>query len=233
MKILAFDCSAAPASVAITENGKIIGSSFINVKLTHSQTLLPMADALLKATCLTMDDIGGICISQGPGSFTGVRIGISAVKGLATPKNLPCVGVSTLECIAQNFINTDCIVCSVMDARCNQVYNALFRIKDGKIKRLTPDRAIICSDLVKELRRKRSSTPIIIAGDGAALFYGFCGNLKNAVVAEERARYQNAVSVALSAEKQFAKGNTLSADQLLPIYLRLPQAQRELNKKRG
>jgi len=95
MKILSLECSATPASAAITENGKIIASAFVNVKLTHSQTLMPMAQNLLSAAALDIDDIDGLAISNGPGSFTGIRIGISAVKGLAAPRNLPCVGVST------------------------------------------------------------------------------------------------------------------------------------------
>ena len=110
MKILAFECSAAPASVAVSEDGKITASSFINVKLTHSQTLVPMAENLLKAAAMDFDSIDALAVSNGPGSFTGVRIGISAVKGLAAPKNLPCIGVSTLLSMAYNISDTDCTV---------------------------------------------------------------------------------------------------------------------------
>ena len=128
MKILSLECTAGPASAAITEDGRVIASSFVNVKLTHSQTLLPMAEGLFAASRLGLSDIDGIAVTAGPGSFTGVRIGISAAKGLAAARNLPCAGVSTLLSLAFNYRDTDCIVCAVMDARCSQVYNAIFEI---------------------------------------------------------------------------------------------------------
>ena len=136
MKILALECSAGPASSAIMENGVIIASEFTNVKMTHSQTLLPMVKSMLDKSGLSMKDIDAMAVSHGPGSFTGIRIGISAVKGLAAPKKLPCYAVSTLRTIAENYRNFDGIVCAVMDARCNQVYNALFKAGNGKLSRL-------------------------------------------------------------------------------------------------
>lgn len=234
MKILAFECSAAPASVAVLEDGKITASSFINVKLTHSQTLVPMAENLLKAAAMDFGSIDALAVSNGPGSFTGVRIGISAVKGLAAPKNLPCIGVSTLLSMAYNISDTDCTVCAVMDARCNQVYNALFDITDGKITRICSDRALMCEELAKDLKKlsQRENKCVIIVGDGSRVFGPYVSNMENVFEAPERDRFQNAVSVALAAEKMFEENKTVTADRLLPVYLRLPQAERELKKKK-
>ena len=230
MKILALDCSAGPASAAVLSDGNIIASSFVNVKLTHSQTLLPMVKNTLDSAMLTLDDIDAFAINNGPGSFTGIRIGISAVKGLATPRNKPCTEVSTLESIAYLFKNSDCIVCAVMDARCNQVYNALFRVEDTKVTRLCEDRAVLADEVIKEL--DLVDEKVIIAGDGAGLFEEFIKGKTNILIAQEPLRYQNACGVALAAKEKVVLGNTVSADLLSPFYLRLPQAERELKAKR-
>lgn len=233
MKILSLECSATPASVAIIEDGKVKASSFVNVKLTHSQTLMPMIESLLKASLTEIKDIEGFAISSGPGSFTGVRIGISAIKGLSAPKNLPCVGVSTLRAMAENYVDTNCIVCAVMDARCNQVYNAIFEIENGKITRLCEDRALMCNDLANELENlSQNSKDIIIVGDGTDIFYPFTENIQNVKKSSAQSRYQNAVGVGLVAFESFQNGNTVSPKELLPIYLRLPQAERELKEKK-
>lgn len=233
MKILSMECSATPASVAIIEDGKLLASSFVNVRLTHSQTLMPMVENLLTSAKLTVSDIEGLCISNGPGSFTGVRIGISAVKGLAAPRNLPCVAVSTLRAMAENYSDTDCIVCAVMDARCNQVYNALFNICDGKISRLCEDRALLCEELAEEIKKlsQNSKKCVIIVGDGADIFFSYIKECENIKISAPARRFQNAVGVGFVAEKCFNKGETIEADKLLPFYLRLPQAERELKAK--
>ncbi|MBQ6825456.1 MAG: tRNA (adenosine(37)-N6)-threonylcarbamoyltransferase complex dimerization subunit type 1 TsaB [Clostridia bacterium] len=234
MKTLSIECSATPCSVAITDSEKVLASSFINVKLTHSQTLMPMVEALLKSANIKLSDIDGFAVSAGPGSFTGIRIGISAIKGLAQAKKIPCVSVSTLEAIAYNFIDTDCIVCAVMDARCNQVYNALFKIKNGKIERLCPDRALMCEELANEISNlpNEENLNIYIAGDGTDVFFPFAENTKNVLKSFEARRYQTATGVALASNKDFNIGNTISPENLLPIYLRLPQAERELKQKK-
>ncbi len=233
MKILNLECSATPASVAIIEDSKVLASSFVNVRLTHSQTLIPMVENALTAAKLKISDIDGFAISNGPGSFTGVRIGISAVKGLAAPKNLPCVAVSTLRAMAENYSDTDCIVCAVMDARCNQVYNAIFEIKNGNIKRLCEDRALLCDELAEEIKKISQNTDkcVIIVGDGSDIFYPFVEALENVRISSPMRRFQNAVGVGLAAEESFRKGETITAQQLLPFYLRLPQAERELKAK--
>ncbi len=233
MKILNLECSATPASVAVTENGKILASSFVNTKLTHSQTLMPMVENTLSAAKLTIADIDGFAITNGPGSFTGVRIGISALKGLAAPKNLPCVAVSTLRAMAENYSDTDCIVCAVMDARCNQVYNALFEIENGKIKRLCEDRALLCDELAEEIKKLSQKTEkcVIIVGDGADIFYPFVETIENVRISAPARRFQNATGVGAVAQESFLKGDTIEASALLPFYLRLPQAERELKAK--
>ena len=148
MTVLAIDCSATPASAAVIRDGKIITDSFVNVKLTHSETLLPMLENMMKNARLTLDEIDCYAISNGPGSFTGIRIGISAVKGLAAPQNISCVAVSTLESMAYNLLGYDCIVCALMDARCNQFYNAFFRVKGDVVTRLCEDRALLFEDIL-------------------------------------------------------------------------------------
>ncbi len=233
MKILSMECSATPASVAIIEDGKILASSFVNVMLTHSQTLMPMVQNVLSSAKLDINSIDGLAIGNGPGSFTGVRIGISAIKGIAAPKNLPCVAVSTLRAMAENYIGTDCYVCAVMDARCNQVYNAIFEIKNNEVIRLCDDRALMCDELAEELKGNYLNTDknIIITGDGTDIFFPFVEDLNNVRKASPHLRYQNAVSVGLVATESFKKNEVLSADSLLPFYLRLPQAERELKAK--
>ena len=232
MKILAVDTSATAASVAVAEENKLIGEFSINTALTHSQTLMPMVDELLKNTGLSVNDIGAVAVNAGPGSFTGVRIGVAAVKGIAFPKNLPCVSVSTLESMAYNMLGNDCIVCSVMDARCSQVYNALFRVKGCTVTRMTDDRALSLTDLKNELRNINEK--VVLVGDGAVLCSKFLGEeLENIMLAPFNNRIQTASSVAYAAFEKINNGETVKADELMPVYLRLPQAQRELNKKLG
>ena len=232
MKILAVDTSATAASVAVAEENKLIGEFSINTALTHSQTLMPMVDELLNNTGLSVNDIDAVAVNAGPGSFTGVRIGVAAVKGIAFPKNLPCVSVSTLESMAYNMLGNDCIVCSVMDARCSQVYNALFRVKGCTVTRMTDDRALSLTDLKNELRNINEK--VVLVGDGAVLCSKFLGEeLENIMLAPFNNRIQTASSVAYAAFEKINNGETLTADELMPVYLRLPQAQRELNKKLG
>lgn len=227
MKLFSLDCSAGPASCAVTEDGRLLGQSFIDVKLTHSQTLIPMAESLLNSLAVTLSDIDAFAVSAGPGSFTGVRIGISAVKGLADPGRKPCYGVSTLEAIARPL--TGDIVCAVMDARCSQVYNAIFTA--NPFARLTPDRAIALERLGEELRRVHMTRPdwkIILAGDEAELVYAAL-NLPYLTVAPAPLTKQTAYGVALAA----THGDTKPVDpgELRPIYLRAPSAERMLNRK--
>ena len=233
MKLLALECSAGPASAAIWEDGKILSSAFVNVKLTHSQTLMPMVESALSSSLTKLEEIEGIAITSGPGSFTGIRIGISAAKGLAMPGNLPCAGLSTLFAIAHNFIGTDCLVCAVMDARCGQVYHGLFDISEGKVTRLAEDEAVSAKNLSEKLKKvsQNRKKRVIIAGDGAEVFAPFAADIPFAIVAPEKDRFQNAASVAIAAAPLFEARQTVTAEELLPFYLRLPQAERERRER--
>lgn len=227
MKIFSVDSSALSASVAILSDGALIGENFTNVNLTHSQTLLPMAEGLLKNTHTDINDIDVFSVSAGPGSFTGVRIGVSAIKGLADGLNKPCFAVSTLESIAYPYFDTDYTVCSVMDARCSQVYTAAFQ--NGK--RITEDSAMLISDLSRQIKKYEK---VIFVGDGADICYNSLkSSLNNIYIANVQFKFQRASSVAFLTEKYLKEGaGIVSSEELLPVYLRLPQAERELKNKK-
>lgn len=231
MKILSVEASASPASVAITENGKVLSSSYININLTHSQTLMNMVDGALKNIRLTIDGIDAFAVSAGPGSFTGLRIALSLIKGLAEPYNKPCAGVSTLEAMAYNHKSFDGIVCCLMDARCNQFYNAIFSVKNGEIKRLVPDRAVLCEEVISDLNGFARTEKVLLCGDGADLFFNSLENKENIKLASEPLKYQSAAGVGFLAEADFEK-KSVTPDKLAPVYLRLPQAERELKAKK-
>lgn len=225
MKILSVDTSAVCASVAITENDKIISLCSTNAGLTHSRTLLPMIDSALKNSETELSSIDAIACSAGPGSFTGIRIGIAAVKGLADGLGIKCLSVSTLKALAYNLLGDDVIACSVMDARCSQVYCALFDISDGKVTRLCPDKAVKIEDLGKELEQLKKK--IVFVGDGAVI----CHKALGYHIAPPVTRFQNAASVAFAAMNDFDESKLIEASALMPVYLRLPQAERELRAK--
>ncbi|MDE7230291.1 MAG: tRNA (adenosine(37)-N6)-threonylcarbamoyltransferase complex dimerization subunit type 1 TsaB, partial [Oscillospiraceae bacterium] len=169
--ILGIDSSAISAGCALVDGGKIVAEEFLNTRHTHSETLLPMVSSMLKNAGVTLSDVERIAVTIGPGSFTGLRIGIATVKGLCMGAEKPCVGVSTLEAIAYNFIGVDGIICACMDARCKQVYNALFRSEGGVISRLCDDRAVTLDELSGELSRLEGR--VILAGDGAEITDAF------------------------------------------------------------
>ena len=228
MLILALDSSASPASAALLEDGKILSEFYINTKQTHSQTLMPMAEAVLRLSAKTLDDVDCLAVSAGPGSFTGVRIGVSCVKGLAMARNIPCAGVSTLRAMAENARGMDGVVCAVMEARCGQVYNALFRVENGEIERLCADRALPISELYAEC--KAYGDKLLLVGDGAALCHKTVSAF-GARLLQPQQQFQRASGVAIAAQEQLCAGQTVTPDALMPIYLRLPQAERELKKK--
>ena len=230
MLILAFETSAKAASVALTENGKLLGESYQNTGLTHSQTLMVMAEDLLKQCGKTVADITAVAVAEGPGSFTGVRIGVAAAKGFAWGRELPCYGISTLEAMAVSLGAFEGHICACMDARRNQVYNALFLVNGGAVERVTEDRAIALADLNTEL--EHIDGPIFLVGDGANLTYKtLSGEIPNLILPPEHRLHQRAVGVALLAEKQQAAGNSGDANALSPNYLRLSQAERERMEK--
>lgn len=219
--LLSMDSSAVTASVALTDGDDVIKSEFVNSGLTHSETLLPMITRVMDGH--KYSELDGIAITAGPGSFTGVRIGVATVKGLAFYNDIPCYSVSTLEAIAYNFIDEDAVVCAVMDARRMQFYNAVFRVQNGKVERLCNDRAISVDDLREDIKDYKN---VIIAGDGARLCFQNI-ELDNCILADENRIYQNAVSVAKAAKNKKA----LSPKALMPVYLRQSQAERELKLK--
>ena len=226
MRILALETSAKSVSVAVTENGTLLAQAYQDRGLTHSVTLMPLLDGMLKTAGLTLDDMDIIAVAQGPGSFTGIRIGVSAAKGLAWAKALPCCGVSTLEAMAYGVTDFEGVVVGAMDARRQQVYNALFRTENGRVTRLCADRAVAMELVAEELAA--IPEPKLIVGDGAALLYDF---LQKAGIGCRLAsllhRQQSAAGVALAAEHLAAQGLTCSAQELQPVYLRLSQAERE------
>ena len=224
MLILALESSAKAASAALARDGELIDMEFRNDGLTHSKTLLPMAEQVLARAGLGMKDLDAVAVAHGPGSFTGIRIGVSAVKGLCWAAEKPAIGVSTLEAMAWNAENAaeGSVICCAMDARRNQVYNALFEFSDGKPVRLTKDRPIGMAELTEEL--KKYEKPIFVLGDGGELCYNYLLEQKlNVSLAPVETRLQNAWGVCRAAEGKEA----LSAGALLPVYLRLSQAERE------
>lgn len=220
MNILALECSAVSASAAIMRDGQLLSENFINNKLTHSATLLPMIEHTLKLSELSLDDISYMAVSYGPGSFTGIRIGINTVKGLCMGRNIPCVPVSTLLGLAYGVSFFSGIICPVMDARVKQVYNALFSCIDGKIERLCGDRALSILDLEEELIKNYKEKPIFLVGDGALLCYNSFKENKGIFLSPENLRHQRASGIAKAAEKLISEGKTVSQDELLPFYLR-------------
>ena len=231
MKILAFDSTARAASVAVTEDDSLLGLYTIDNGLTQSELLLPMAENLLKSLKLSFADIDILAATTGPGSFTGVRIGAALVKGIAFGRNIPCVSVSTLEALAENLAGIRGIIVPCMDARRNQVYNAIFRSGENGMTRITEDRAISIDDLAKELKEFEGED-LYIVGDG----YGVArdGLIKAGItpkVTPEALRLENASSVAKIAYRKYKNGEFTDDSSLLPTYLRLPQAERERLEK--
>ena len=230
MLILAFETSAKAASVALMENGKLLGQSYQNTGLTHSQTLLPMAQDLLKNCGRTPQQVEAVAVAAGPGSFTGIRIGVAAAKGLAWGKELPCYGVSTLEAMALNTGVYDGLIVPVMDARRNQVYTATFLAKEGTVSRLCEDRAISLEELGNEL--KNVTQNIFLVGDGSIVCYNALQEtIPKLILPPEHRMHQQAAGVALAAQKQIAAGLPGDGAQLNPNYLRLSQAERERQEK--
>ena len=231
MLLLAFETSAKAASVALFEDHKLLGESYQNTGLTHSQTLMVMAQDMIRQCGYTPADITHTAVAAGPGSFTGVRIGVAAAKGFAWGKEIPCYGVSTLESMALGLGVYDGTICACMDARRNQVYNALFRAEKGQLTRITQDRAIALADLKDELAQIQGS--IYLVGDGAALTHKTLGDLE-LILPQEWRQHQRAVGVGLAALAAMDAGQTGDAAALAPNYLRLSQAERErLEKNKG
>ena len=229
MKILAIDSSAVVGSVALCEDEKLIGITTLNTGNTHSETLLVCVNELLSKAGWSVNDIELFACTNGPGSFTGIRIGVSVVKGMAFGRqDKCCAGVSTLEALAYNLTDREGVVCAVMDARRSQLYNALFRCDGKRLERLTPDRLISAKELDNELSQYNES--VYFCGDG-------CKVALEAVKSDTVkyvntfATYQSAYSVARLALEEYGRGRAVSDRELLPVYLRASQAERERLEK--
>lgn len=223
MLLLSVDSSAVTASAALTDGDKVMKSELINKGLTHSETLLPLIESVTEGYSYGMLD--AVAVTCGPGSFTGIRIGIATVKGLAFPNNTPCIPVSTLEAIAYNFTDENAVICAVMDARRMQFYNAVFKAENGVITRLADDKARSLEEVEKLICGYEC---VIAAGDGAELF---CKNtsLENIALADERKRFQCGLGVSRAAQNK----EKISPSALMPVYLRQSQAERELKLKKN
>lgn len=232
MVILGIESSAQSASAAVVRDGKLLSEAFLNVGLTHSVTLLPLIRQAVDGAGVAVADIDAVAVTNGPGSFTGVRIGVSTAKGIAQPNNMKCVPVSTLEAIAYPLADNECIAVSVMDARCNQVYCALFDCYGSSFVRMTDDDAISLDCLSEKLRGLDKK--IVLIGDGADISYEYLKDKVNGISkASPQIKYQKASSVAFIAEKMIDNNiNIKTAEELVPSYLRLSQAERELKKKK-
>ena len=230
MLTLAFETSAKAASVALMDDRRLLGESYQNTGLTHSQTLMVMAEDMLKAAGKSMADVTAVAVAEGPGSFTGVRIGVAAAKGLAWGGELPCYGVSTLESMALTLGAYQGYVCPVMDARRSQVYNALFYADCGTVERVQEDRAISLEDLKIEL--EHLDGPIFLVGDGSSLTHKtLSAHIPELILPPEHRMHQRASGVALAAAKKIAAGDPGDAAAMVPNYLRLSQAERERMEK--
>jgi tRNA threonylcarbamoyladenosine biosynthesis protein TsaB len=227
MLLLAFETSAKAASVALFDGENLLGEQYQNTGLTHSQTLMVMAEDLLKQCGKSAQDVQAVAVANGPGSFTGVRIGVAAAKGFAWASEIPIYGVSTLEAMARGLGIFEGYVCPVMDARREQVYNALFYVNQGVIARQTPDRAIALADLKNEL--KSLEKPVFLVGDGSILCYNTLqSDVPNLIMPPQWRMHQRAVGVGLAALAQETADDPAG---LSPNYLRLSQAERERNEK--
>lgn len=232
MKILALESSAVAASVAVCEDELLVAQSFQRTGLTHSATLMAMAEDLLKNAGLTMAEMDVIAVAAGPGSFTGLRIGVSAAKGLAWALEKPCAACSTLESMAWQVAHMEGELCPVMDARRQQVYNARFVSGNGRPVRLTEDRAISIAELVEEV--KKSGKPQILVGDGAHLCYNvFAEQGIPVTMAPPHLRFQTAWGVARQGYELARNDGLVTAAALMPDYHRLSQAERERLSKLG
>ena len=226
MKILALESSAVTASVAVCEDEVLLAQSFQNSGLTHSATLMPMVADLLRNAGLKLEEMDVVAVAAGPGSFTGVRIGVAAAKGLAWPEDKPCAPCSTLEAMAWQVAHMGGEICAVMDARRQQVYAARFRGTGDGLVRLSPDRALSLEELADEV--EKSGEPQILVGDGAALCYNaFEASGLNARLAPPHLLRQTAWGVARAGLELARQGRLVSAGQVVPQYHRLSQAERE------
>ncbi len=230
MKILSVDTSANVASAALVCDGRLICENILNHKKTHSEKIMPMIDQILKDAEIDIGDIDLFAVANGPGSFTGLRIGVSTIKALAHATNKPIVGISTLEGLAYNLFDAEGIICPIMDARRSQVYNALYFWENGELIEKTPPRALAIHECLKELENEKR---VYFLGDGVEAYKEEIKNVmgERAVIVPFTCLLQRASSLAAIAEKRVSLGELESYQSLMPFYLRKPQAEREYDEK--
>lgn len=233
MKILAIDSSGLIASAALATEDAVLAEYTTNYKKTHSQTLLPMIDEIVKMTETELITLDAIAVTAGPGSFTGLRIGSATAKGLGQALNKPLIAVPTTEALAWNFCGSEAVICPLMDARRSQVYTGLYRWnkENETMDCLLPQQAVAVEDIIAEVNRL--GQPVIYLGDGADAY--------KAVLAEKTAvefsfapvhmSKQRAASLAACAFVYAKEGKMQTAAEFVPTYLRKSQAEREREEK--
>lgn len=231
MKILAIDSSSLVASVAIITDDIMTAEYTVNFKKTHSQTLLPMIDEIVRMVGIDIDSIDAIAVSGGPGSFTGLRIGSATAKGIGLSLDKPIINVPTIDAMAYNLFGTDKIICPIMDARRNQVYTGLYSFKDGLLNIRKSQCALSIEELVEELNDLKED--VIFIGDGIPVFSEYIDeNLKNNhFYAPPHLNRQRAGAVGALGMIYYKEGKYISADEHEPDYIRVSQAERCLNEK--
>ncbi len=225
MLTLSIETSAITASVALCSNGDILKYKMVNDGKTHSEVLMPLIEEVMDGH--SCDELNRIALSNGPGSFTGIRIGVATVKGIAFKNKINCIPVSSLEAAAYNFANTKSLICSAMDARRGQFYTALFKANGTNVKRLTEDMALKSDEIEKELHQYDESE-IILVGDGAKKLYSMI-NIKNTNVPDGDLMYQNAIGVELASREK----TSVSPENVMPFYLRPSSAEQNIRMKKN
>lgn len=231
MKILGLDSSGIVASVAITEDENLIAEYTVNYKKTHSQTLLPMLDELVRMTEIDLDSIDGIAVAAGPGSFTGLRIGSATAKGLGLALKKPLIEVPTVDALAYNLYDAQGMICPIMDARRNQVYTGIYRFEDHELVTVEAQMAIPMTELIEKLNDK--GQPVIFLGDGVPVFKKLIEETLHVPFsfAPAHVNKQRAAAVAALGMRWFKAGKTVSAVEHVPEYLRVSQAEREREQR--
>lgn len=232
MRVLGIDTSSLVATIAIMEDDNLISEYTINSPMTHSQKLMPMLEELLINNDLRVKDMDMIAISLGPGSFTGVRIGVSTVKGLAHPHNIPVMGVSSIEAMAMNIPYSDMLICPIMDARRNQVYTGMYKWNEDKLDEIHKDSPLTVDELIEKL--SLLDEKVIFLGDGVKKHSDILKEKlgEKASFAKGYVNMQRASSVcelALIKHKQGVK--PYKYDEVMPVYLRKSEAERQYEEK--
>ncbi|MDD3278431.1 MAG: tRNA (adenosine(37)-N6)-threonylcarbamoyltransferase complex dimerization subunit type 1 TsaB [Lachnospiraceae bacterium] len=227
MKLLALDSSGLVASVAVLEDDNLLAEYTINYKKTHSQTLLPMLDAVSSMLELDLHTLDAIAIAAGPGSFTGLRIGSATAKGLCLSLDIPLIEVPTVDALAYNLFDTDKLVCPMMDARRSQVYTGFYHFEQHQLVVCEPQMAIAVTDLAEKLNARREE--VIFLGDGVAVYRSLLDELLTVPhsYAPAHVNKQRAAAVGALGSLYYAAGKMVNADDYQPEYLRKSQAERE------